>query len=167
VLLPLAHAGILYELGETIRFAAECGWQRGELALHCGVMNSRVNVESVSFFSDARGWVIEPVDEALLVGKRNVHVVFSEPGAIRGNHYHERTTEVFVVVGPALIRVLEDGALRDFPVPEGQAMRFTVPPGIAHAIQNTGPRPMILMSFAARPHDRTHPDTVPAVLIEK
>jgi len=130
-------------------------------------MNSQVKVERVEFFSDARGWVIEPVDERLLAGKRNVHVVYSVPGTVRGNHYHERTTEVFVVVGPALIRIREDNTLRDVPVPEGQALRFTIPPGVPHAIQNTGSRPMILMSFATEPHDRARPDTVPAVLIEK
>ena len=49
----------------------------------------------------------------------------------------------------------------------GQALRFTVPPGVAHAIQNSGTQPMILMSFNLLPHDRAHPDTLPAVLIEK
>ena len=130
-------------------------------------MNSQVKVEPVELFRDARGWVIEPVDEALLAGKRNVHVVFSEPGAVRGNHYHERSTEVFVVVGPALIRVRENDVTRDVHVPDGAAMRFTVPPGVPHAIQNTGTRPMILMSFATQPHDRAHPDTFAVVLIEK
>jgi UDP-2-acetamido-2,6-beta-L-arabino-hexul-4-ose reductase len=111
--------------------------------------------------------VIEPISEALLAGQRNVHVVLSEPGAIRGNHYHERSTEVLVVMGPALIRVRESGGMRDVRVPEGQAMRFTIPPGVAHAIQNTGSRPMVLMSFSTLPHDRAHPDTVAVGLIEK
>ena len=130
-------------------------------------MSPTVTIESVPFFSDARGWVIEPLSEVLLAGQRNVHVALTEPGAVRGNHYHERTTEVFVVMGPALVRVREDGALRDIRVPEGQALRLTVPPSVAHAIQNTGTRPMMLMSFNTLPHDRAHPDTVPAVLIEK
>jgi dTDP-4-dehydrorhamnose 3,5-epimerase-like enzyme len=129
-------------------------------------MNSHVGIEPVEFFRDARGWVIEPVDEALLAGKRNVHVVWSESGAVRGNHYHERATEIFVVVGPALIRLRESGVTRDIPVPDGRAMRFTVPPGVPHAIQNTGARPMILMSFTDQPHDRVNPDTHPTVLIE-
>jgi UDP-2-acetamido-2,6-beta-L-arabino-hexul-4-ose reductase len=130
-------------------------------------MNSQFTVENVAFFTDARGWVIEPISEALLAGQRNVHVVLSEPGAIRGNHYHERSTEVLVVMGPALIRVCESGGMRDLRVPEGQAMRFTIPPGVAHAIQNTGSQPMVLMSFSTLPHDRAHPDTVAAGLIEK
>lgn len=136
------------------------------MALQCGGMSSQVKIERVDYFSDARGWVIEPVDEALLVGQRNVHVVFTEPGAIRGNHLHEHTTEIFAVVGPALVRVRESGGPRDITVAEGQAMRFTIPPGVPHAVQNTGSRPMILMSFATQPHDRARPDTVPAVLIE-
>lgn len=142
-------------------------WQGAVAALPCAAMTPQVTIENVSFFSDARGWVIEPVDEALLAGQRNAHVVLSEPGAIRGNHYHERSTEVFVVVGPALIRLRESGEIRDVRVPEGQAMRFTVPPGVPHAIQNTGTRPMVLMSFSTLPHDRHHPDTLPAVLIER
>jgi dTDP-4-dehydrorhamnose 3,5-epimerase-like enzyme len=130
-------------------------------------MNAEMTVENISVFSDARGWVIEPLDETLLAGKRNVHVVLSEPGAIRGNHYHERTAEIMVIVGPALVRVRENGATRDLLIPDRQAMRFTIPPGVPHAIQNTGTRPMVLVSFASLPHDRAHPDTVPVVLIEK
>jgi dTDP-4-dehydrorhamnose 3,5-epimerase-like enzyme len=130
-------------------------------------MSKTVIIENVSFFSDPRGWVIEPVAENSLSAQRNVHVVLSEPGSIRGNHYHERCTEVLVVMGPGLVRIRESGGLRDICVPEGQAMRFTIPPGTAHAIQNPGPRPMFLMSFSTQPHDRAHPDTVPDVLIEK
>ena len=129
-------------------------------------MNSKVTVENVPLFTDARGWLIEPVEEAVLGGSRNVHIVFSAPGTIRGNHYHQRTTEVCVVVGPALVRVRESTTVREIRVPDGQAMRFTFPPGVAHAVQNTGGRPMILMSFATQPHDPNHPDTMPEVLIE-
>ena len=130
-------------------------------------MSPSVTTENVLFISDARGWVIEPVSESWLARQRNVHVVLTEPGGIRGNHFHQRATEIFVVMGPALVRVREAGGLRDVSVPEGQALRFTIPPGIAHAIKNTGTRPMILMSFNTQPHDRAHPDTVPAMLIEK
>lgn len=134
--------------------------------VECGPMSSRVLIEPVSFFSDARGWVIEPLAEEQIRLQRNVHVVFTEPGHVRGNHYHQHTTEVMLVMGPALVRLREDGVLRDVPVAEGEALRFTLPPGIAHAIQNTGRRPAVLTSFNDLPHDRTQPDTVRAVLIE-
>ncbi|MCX8089426.1 MAG: cupin domain-containing protein [Verrucomicrobiae bacterium] len=124
-----------------------------------------VLVEPVELICDARGWVIEPVNEAALIGKRNVHVVWTEPGAVRGNHYHQRTTEIIVVVGPARVRVREGEAVRDQLVAAEQALRFTIPPGVPHAIQNTGTRPMILMAFTDQPHDRARPDTFPFPLI--
>ena len=139
----------------------------GTSRYHFPEMSTQVEIEKLPFFSDGRGWVIEPVGETLLASQRNVHVVFSKPGAVRGNHYHERSTEVFVVMGPCLVRLAGIGGPQDIRVPEGEAMRFTVPPGLAHAIQNTGSRPMVLISFSTEPHDRARPDTIPAVLIEK
>jgi len=128
-------------------------------------MNATVVVEPVAFHADARGWVIEPIGEQQIPTQRNTHVALTEPGAVRGNHFHHRATEVFVVIGPGLVRWRENGEVRDVNVPDGAAMRFTVPPGIAHAIKNTGSRPMVLMAFSSQPHDRAHPDTVPDVLI--
>jgi UDP-2-acetamido-2,6-beta-L-arabino-hexul-4-ose reductase len=129
-------------------------------------MSSQVTVESVSFHADTRGWVVEPVDERQLSGQRNVHVVFTEPGGIRGNHAHPHTTEIMLVMGPALVRWREAEATRDRTVAHGEALRFTIPPGVPHAIQNIGPRPMVLASFNDQPHDRTCPDTIREVLIE-
>ena len=74
-------------------------------------------------------------------------------------------TETVLRVGPALVRWREAGALRERHVNAGQALRFTFPPGIPHAMQNTGDRPLILTSFSTHPHDRDHPDTVRAELI--
>ena len=130
-------------------------------------MSSQVIIEPVECFSDARGWVVEPIAEASLAAQRNAHVAFTEPGCIRGNHYHERSTETFVIVGPGLVRFREGGVVRDVCVPDGQAVRFTVPPGIPHAIRNTGTRPMPLMAFNSLPHDRAKPDAVRVVLIEE
>jgi UDP-2-acetamido-2,6-beta-L-arabino-hexul-4-ose reductase len=128
-------------------------------------MNSQVKIEPVEYFSDSRGLVLEPIAEKEIAAQRNVHIVLTEPGNIRGNHYHESCTETFVVVGPALVRLRGDGALRDVPVPEGKALRFTVPPRISHAIQNVGSRSMLMACFSTAPHDHAQPDTVRDVLI--
>ena len=130
-------------------------------------MKSQVVIEQVQFFSDPRGWVLEPIPEGILGVQRNAHVAFTEPGCVRGNHYHERSTEIFVVTGPSLVRIREGGALRDVCVPKGQAFRFTIPKGISHAVQNQGTTPMLLMAFNTLPHDRDHPDAVRDMLIEK
>ena len=128
-------------------------------------VNSAVLIEDVSFFADARGWVIEPIGEHQIPAQRNAHVALTEPEAIRGNHFHRHRTEVFVMVGPGLVRLRENGVVRDVNVPDGQALRFTVPPDVSHAMKNTGSRPMVPMAFSTVPHDRTNPDTHRDVLI--
>ncbi|HEU4642517.1 MAG TPA: cupin domain-containing protein [Gemmatimonadaceae bacterium] len=122
-------------------------------------------VEPVTVHADARGIVLEPATPGMLPGQRNVHLVTSAPGAIRGNHYHERGTEVAVVVGPALVRLRESGVVRDVDVPAGAAWRFTIPPRVSHAFQNTGDRPMVLVAFNTVEHDPAAPDVFRDVLI--
>ncbi len=102
---------------------------------------------------DVRGVVFEPLQAGELSAQRNVHVVLTRPGEIRGNHLHPRGTEVFAVMGPALVRIRECGELRDFEVPEGEVWRFEVPPGVAHAIRHGGAGPGLIVSCNTRPHD--------------
>lgn len=125
-----------------------------------------IRVEPVVVHRDARGWVFEPIGPHEFADKRNAHLVLSQPGAIRGNHYHVRGTEIMVVVGPALVRYREpDGSLVDLPVAEAQMVRLTIPPGIPHAVQNTGTVPQLAIAFNTEPHDPSAPDVVPHVLI--
>lgn len=129
-------------------------------------VNSSVVIEPVTFFTDARGQVIEPIGEPELHAQRNCHVALTAPGAIRGNHFHRQHTEIFVLLGPALVRLREAGIIRDVTVADGQAMRFTVPPLVAHAMKNIGSGPMLLMAFSTVPHDPGNPDTYRDILIE-
>ncbi|MEJ5238777.1 cupin domain-containing protein [Limisphaera sp. VF-2] len=128
-------------------------------------MEAQVSIEPLRLVRDVRGWVVEPVDERHLAGLRNVHVVWTEPGHVRGNHYHRETTEILLVVGPARVRWVSGGAVQELMVAEGEARRLVFPPGVAHAIQNIGTRPMVLASFTDRPHDPQQPDTVRVDLI--
>jgi UDP-2-acetamido-2,6-beta-L-arabino-hexul-4-ose reductase len=114
---------------------------------------------------DARGMVFEPLDAAELAAQRNVHVVITEPGHVRGNHYHRLTTETFAVLGPALVRVRAEDALKDFIVAAGEIRRFVIPPGMPHAIRHDGSQAGVLVSFTTRPHDPQNPDTYREVLL--
>jgi UDP-2-acetamido-2,6-beta-L-arabino-hexul-4-ose reductase len=129
-------------------------------------MGVEVQIEPVRLATDARGMVLEPMGPAALPEQRNVHLVLTEPGHVRGNHYHRHGREVTVALGPALFRYRDGSRLRDVAVPEGQAYRFTIPPGIAHAFQNNGDAPMILIGFNTQPYDPERPDVVSDVLIE-
>ncbi len=123
------------------------------------------DTEQVSVHSDARGFVFEPVDGDDLVGKQNVHVVLTHPGGIRGNHYHEHSAEVVVVTGESLVRLHRGDDTLDVTVPEGEAYRFRLPPGTAHAFKNTGTTDTLLVAFATEPHDPDNPDAVRCTVI--
>ena len=114
---------------------------------------------------DARGLVFEPIGVEAIAAQRNVHVVLTEPGGIRGNHLHHHATEITVVLGPALVRLREDGQVRDVNVPAGETWRFTLPPGVSHAFQNSGTQPLLLVAFSTSAFDPANPDVIRDLLI--
>jgi len=126
---------------------------------------STATIEEIAFPSDARGLVFEPLGADQIPEQRNVHVVVSQPGAVRGNHLHERSTEIAVMLGPGLVRLREAGQIRDVEVPIGKAFRFTLPAGVSHAFKATGNTPMLLVAFNTARFDPKNPDLIRDVLI--
>jgi dTDP-4-dehydrorhamnose 3,5-epimerase-like enzyme len=117
-------------------------------------------IETVHTHRDLRGALFEPVEVGQIAATRNVHVVLTEPGCVRGNHRHIVGTEISVVMGPAQVRLKEAGVVRDLEVPAGETWRFTIPPGVTHAYRNPGPGPMLLIGFNSELHDPAKPDAV-------
>jgi dTDP-4-dehydrorhamnose 3,5-epimerase-like enzyme len=128
-------------------------------------MESSVRIESIRTHRDQRGLLFEPLSDAELAGQRNVHVVLTHPNEVRGNHVHHAAVEITSVVGPCLVRLKENGVLRDVEVPAGEALRFTIPPGVVHAFRNTGTAPMVLVSFSTMVHDPAASDTRREVIL--
>jgi dTDP-4-dehydrorhamnose 3,5-epimerase-like enzyme len=124
-----------------------------------------VRIEALVAFRDARGNLFEPLDDRGLAAQKNVHVVLTEPGHVRGNHVHQRSTETTTVVGPCLVRLKGPAGLRDIAVPADAIWRFTIPPGITHAYRNTGSQPMTMVSFNTRVHDPGDSDTLREVIL--
>ena len=124
-----------------------------------------IATEALSLNADNRGIVFEPITGDELTRQRNAHIVITRPGAIRGNHFHRRGTEIVAVMGPALVRYRFKGELFDVTVDADTVLRFVFPPGVPHAIQNTGDRPQILAAFNTMAHDPENPDTLPEELI--
>jgi dTDP-4-dehydrorhamnose 3,5-epimerase-like enzyme len=119
----------------------------------------------VEVLSDARGFLFEPLEAGDIPDKKNVHIVVSRPGVVRGNHYHMRGAETIVVMGPAQVRFRENDVEKDVEIPEGRAVCFVFPPGVPHAIRHTGDSPGILVAFNTIEHDRKSPDTVSEILL--
>jgi dTDP-4-dehydrorhamnose 3,5-epimerase-like enzyme len=124
-----------------------------------------VVIERLQRAADQRGYLYEPLDDVQLREQRNVHVVLTHPGEIRGNHFHRAGTEIIAVSGPARARFKQGDTLETHDVPEGETWRFTFPAGVAHAFQNTGTGPLVLVSFNTLPHDPANPNTVREVIL--
>jgi dTDP-4-dehydrorhamnose 3,5-epimerase-like enzyme len=130
------------------------------------IASDSVTIERLQRFQDHRGCVFEPMDAHGLSAQRNVHIVLTQPGEIRGNHFHETGTEVTAVSGPARVRIKQNGELTPHGVPEGETWRFRFPAGVTHAFQNTGTAPLVIVSFNTLPHDPSNPNTTRDVILE-
>jgi dTDP-4-dehydrorhamnose 3,5-epimerase-like enzyme len=120
---------------------------------------SSVKISRLRCVTDARGLLFEPLDDQGLTRQRNVHVVISEPGVIRGNHKHLKGSEVAAVQGPCLARFEENGVVSEHRIPAGEVWQFEIPAGVAHAYQNTGSGPTVLVGFNTEVHDPAASDT--------
>jgi dTDP-4-dehydrorhamnose 3,5-epimerase-like enzyme len=125
---------------------------------------NEATIEEIQFSADVRGLVLEPLAATQLGRQQNIHVAVTLPGGIRGNHFHQHSTEIAVVLGPGLVRLREGKAVREVTVTEGRAFRFTLPPGVSHAFKATGPSSMLLVAFSSAVFDPMNPDRTPDIL---
>jgi dTDP-4-dehydrorhamnose 3,5-epimerase-like enzyme len=125
-----------------------------------------VRVESIKVHRDVRGMVFEPLAGSEIPGFRNVHVVVTEPGAVRGNHRHPSGVEVATVIGPMLVCYRETNNVHTVEVLAGEVKRFWFPAGVAHAFRNHGSIPSVLTAFNTEEHDPANPNAVRDVLLE-
>jgi dTDP-4-dehydrorhamnose 3,5-epimerase-like enzyme len=124
-----------------------------------------VECAEITCHADLRGVVFEPLTADQLSRQLNVHVVITAPGGVRGNHYHPFGRETLAIMGPALVRLREQGQLRDLRVPAGEAFQLIIPPGVSHAFQNMGDIPNLMVAFNTIRHNPEHPDVIKDMLL--
>ena len=115
------------------------------------------------FFSDERGWAFFPFQGDLAsipagIDLTSFHVVKTEPGHVRGNHFHPETAEWLHVFGQAFeLFWQEDGENKSETFYEENLIIF-IPPNIPHAVKNIGSGPMYVAAFREKsvkgPHTR-------------
>ena len=89
--------------------------------------------------------------------------VSTHPGATRGNHYHARKIERFLVLqGEASIRLrrLLAAQIHEFRVTGAAPCYIDMPTFHTHDITNIGGDEMIVLLWANESFDPAHPDTV-------
>lgn len=113
--------------------------------------------------TDDRGWTLDPLGAAALAHERlgDLHLVSLGPGAVRGNHYHPRSTEWMLICGgPARLAwrpAHAAGEVREVTVDGAGPALLCIPPRVAHALVNLGDRPIHALCFS----DGPAPETVP------
>lgn len=114
---------------------------------------------------DERGWVLFPWEKRNAdIDPGTIHIVQSQPGATRGNHYHPRVAEwLCPLEGEGLlIWKTPSGELQELHL-EAQSRCVRILPGTAHAVVNPGPGTLVLI--AARERDPAGDLSVPEKIV--
>ena len=90
-----------------------------------------------------------------------INVVKATPDTVRGNHFHKRKTEWFLVIkGKAKLTLhnLEDNTNENIILTEDEPTLIKIPPNIAHAIQNIGREDMYFLTYVNETYDTKDAD---------
>lgn len=127
-----------------------------------------INRIPLSKKEDARGWLVENESSIVRDSMRHFFVSYSKPGIIRGQHYHKRKTEWFLIIkGEATVyfKDVKTKESKSIEVNGNKPEIIEINPMIAHAIKNTGRDNLCLVAIVSEPLDQRDPDTFPHVLI--
>jgi dTDP-4-dehydrorhamnose 3,5-epimerase-like enzyme len=120
---------------------------------------SKVQIAELPNHGDQRGFSFTIPSEALqfLVSVDDIHVASILPGAVRGNHFHQRRREVLVLAYTGAWSFhWDEGAgtatqQRQF---RGVgALLITIAPGASHAVRNDGDQALTLVAASSEPYD--------------
>jgi oxalate decarboxylase/phosphoglucose isomerase-like protein (cupin superfamily) len=99
-----------------------------------------------------------PAEALEFLGRvHDMHLSSTEPGAIRGNHYHLKRREVIAVMpGAAWSLHWDEGEGAEAQHRQfdgGSAILVLVSPGASHAVRNDGGKTLWLVALSSEPYD--------------
>jgi dTDP-4-dehydrorhamnose 3,5-epimerase-like enzyme len=126
----------------------------------------RIDIETSR---DDRGWVSNLLDFLPIKPKslQNIHLVAMNPGAVRGNHVHQRQIEGICVLGGDIqVKAIgqETNESHEETLTGESPVLFVVSPGIAHAFKNVGEKVVYLACYTDTAYDFEQPDSAPVPL---
>ena len=103
--------------------------------------------------SDERGWVLFPWEGRRAdIDPSTLHIVHIVPGGTRGNHFHPRVSEWLCPIsgeGLLLYRPSGEENVRELRM-DSRRLCVRIPPGIRHAVRNTGTEDLLLVAARGR-----------------
>jgi UDP-2-acetamido-2,6-beta-L-arabino-hexul-4-ose reductase len=127
-----------------------------------------VEITKLEMISDNRGWITEVLKNQNSENISQIHFSISNPGAVRGNHFHKSRTEwLLVTSGVATISLLDNKSRekKELPVNADVPTLVKIPPNVAHSIINSGDKPMHLLVVTNQNPNSQDPDTYRKVLL--
>lgn len=156
----LSRFAAVYRTGEFPRAAPGLEHQLF-VTLH-SVLMWETNPHLLTVRADARGSLFEGIRGE---GEHQVFFSRTNPGIVRGNHYHARKIERFCVLeGEAEIRlrrILTD-EVRTFTVRGDRPVAIDMPTYWTHSLRNTGSGTLLTAFWTSEHYDPEDPDTFPA-----
>lgn len=128
-------------------------------------MEKEYELISIKPFEDKRGSLKKILMKSQLKEDEKVeevYLLYSEKGSVRGNHYHKKTLEYFVVVsGTAKIALknLDTGILEELYISAENNLVLKVPPHVVHAFKNEEDQPLIILAISSKEYNKLDTDT--------
>ncbi|MDF2903344.1 MAG: dTDP-4-dehydrorhamnose 3,5 epimerase [Bacillus sp. (in: firmicutes)] len=120
---------------------------------------------SVQPFEDKRGSLKKILMKSQLKENDQIeeaYLLYSEQGSVRGNHYHKKTLEYFVIVsGKAKVamRNLDTGIFEEIYISSSDNFILKVPPNVVHAFKNEEELPLIMLAISTKEYNKFDTDT--------
>ena len=115
---------------------------------------------------DDRGWLAEVLrtGDKIPGGPGQIYITAAKPGVTKGRHYHTRKVEWFCVIqgqGRLLLEEIATGLHQEVEMSQAKMVTVRIPPGVGHAITNTGSDLLLLMVYVNEVFDPNDQDTLP------
>nr|WP_304220167.1 WxcM-like domain-containing protein [Fredinandcohnia onubensis] len=127
---------------------------------------------SIKPFEDKRGSLKKIIMKSQLEENEQieeVYVLYSECDSVRGNHYHKKTLEYFVVVSgraKVALKNLDSGMVDELYISAEDHVVLKVPPQVVHAFKNEEDYPLILLAVSSKEYNKLDTDTFPLVILQ-
>lgn len=136
---------------------------------NCLVIDQKFKISKSKKIIDSRGYLVDFLKLDELKGENEkfgqiYYLTFSKKGAVRGNHYHEKKDEWFVVVSGKLKVILEDIKTKErvefvLKSQSNEFERVYVSRKIAHSFISLTNNAMMI-NYCNKPYHSENPDTI-------
>jgi len=127
---------------------------------------------SIKPFEDKRGSLKKIIMKSQLEENEQieeVYLLYSESGSVRGNHYHKKTLEYFVVVSgraKMALKNLDTGIVEELYISAEDHVVLKVPPQVVHAFKNEEDYPLIILAVSSKEYNKLDTDTFPLEILQ-